>query len=115
MLIVTSVDNGQIFDTYWCRVCDTYFQEQQYHQDDAGDMGDVKAADPPYWEELRIKIEGATPEVVLDLLASLYKATTDLVRMIPEQLLPDYQPALDSLEEVEANVLKVIPAEDEKA
>jgi hypothetical protein len=109
--VVTTVDRSEISDTYWCAVCEAYWTEQGYHEEDAGSPGDVKAADPSYWEELRVRIEGVTPEVRIDTLARLYEATKGLIRMIPDNQLPDYQAALDELEEVESTVLHILKRE----
>ena len=52
----TGVDDGQFHHTYWCDVCDAYYQEYMYNEDEIYE-GELKDCDAEMWEEMRAEME----------------------------------------------------------
>jgi len=59
---VTGTDGGQAWSAYWCKVCDTIFQESGLHGDDIC-AGEMKTGDPDAWEGVRRRVEAMREDV----------------------------------------------------
>lgn len=58
MTAVTSVEGEEIRTEYWCKTCQTYWDNFMYKDDEIG-IGELKSSDFETWEQIRLKQEGS--------------------------------------------------------
>lgn len=56
----TDIIDGKFCHTYWCEVCNTYWQERHLSCDDLIEEGELKNCDPEGWEEIRAELESVS-------------------------------------------------------
>lgn len=54
---VVSTDAGEIYTTYWCDTCQSYWSKHMEYDDEIS-YGELKSEDPTGWEEVRLTVEG---------------------------------------------------------
>lgn len=59
MEAVTGVDGGSIATSYWCIVCQTYWNKYMTYEDEVI-FGELRSEDKDGWEEIRKNVEVAT-------------------------------------------------------
>lgn len=54
--VIKSVDGGSVFSTYWCMVCQEYWNKYMQNGDEIY-KGELKSEDFDTWKKIRIKQE----------------------------------------------------------
>lgn len=61
--VVTGTDAGEIFTTYWCGTCQSYWTNHMEPGDEIG-FGELRSEDAKGWEIVRRSVEGVPEETV---------------------------------------------------
>ena len=54
--LIETVDAGTFSRSYWCRVCESIWNEEGYFEEIG--YGEMRKCDEEFWEEMRFEMEG---------------------------------------------------------